>query len=337
MIREAIARVTSGGVLTLAEAEAAMGEIMDGTASPAQIAALAVALRMRHETPDEVGGFALAMRRRGLRIKSARSVVADTCGTGGDGRNTLNISTGAALVLAGCGVAVAKHGNRAVSSSAGSADVFAALGVRIDAPPDVAEKCLNENGLAFCFAPVFHPAMKNAAGPRKEMGIYTLFNLLGPLTNPAGANVQVIGVARRDLMDLEADALARLGTKRSLVVHSEDGLDELTTSGQTRAIEVRGHRRVRRFTLAASSLGFRKAALRDLEGGGPGENAAALMKVLKGAKGAYRDVIIYNAGIMYWLAGRTRSPKEGVEAATRSLESGAALSALEKLVEGTAL
>jgi anthranilate phosphoribosyltransferase len=312
-----------------------MGEMMDGTATPAQIAALAVALRMRGETAGEVGGFALAMRRRGVRIRARHRIVADTCGTGGDGLRTLNISTGAALVLGACGVAVAKHGNRAVSSSAGSADVFAALGVKVDAEPAVVEKCLNDLGIAFCFAPVFHPAMRNAGGPRKEMVIYKIFNLLGPLTNPAGANVQVIGVARRELLELEAEALARLGTGRSMVVHSDDGLDELTTTGKTRVIEVTGHRRRRQVTLSASRCGFRRASIRDLAGGTAEENAAALLKVLKGRKGAYRDVIVYNAGVMLWLAGRARNTMEGVEAASRALDNGSALRTLERLAEAS--
>ena len=335
MIQEAIGKVVEGVPLSAREAETAMAEIMQGQATPAQIAGLVIGLRMKGETPDEVHGFAQAMRRHGVRLAARRTPVTDTCGTGGDGKHTLNISTGAALVAAGTGLAVAKHGNRAMSSKAGSADVLESLGVKVDAAPPVVQKCLDETGICFCFAPVFHPAMKHAGPPRKEMGVRTIFNVLGPLTNPAGASVQIIGVARKDLLELEARALAKLGTGRSLVVHSRDGLDELTTTAQTRAILVQGHSVVRRMVLNPRSLGFKRATLSDLAGGSPQENAAALKRVLKGEKGAFRDSVIFNAAAVCWLAKTVKSVKAGAELAAQALDSGAALSKLERLAEAS--
>lgn len=328
---ETLKKIIAGGSLSVTEAEMAMGEIMDGKLTPSQIAGLIVALRMRGETPDEVMGFALAMRNRSARVNPSSGEVADTCGTGGDGKGTLNVSTGAALAVAATGIMVAKHGNRAMSSRAGSADVLAALGVRIDAPPEVVERCLNEAGIAFCFAPVFHPAMKNAAVPRRELGVQTIFNMLGPLTNPAGAKYQLIGVARKELLELEAKALARLGTGHSLVVHSRDGLDEMTTTAPTQALEVRGHSIVRRFVLEAGKYGLKKAALSDLAGSTPEANAAELLRVLQGGKGAFRDVIVYNAGTVCWLAGKAKSIKQGISLASGALDKGGALEKLERL------
>lgn len=310
-----------------------MGEIMQGQATPAQIAGLTVALRMKGERPEEVHGFANAMRRHGVHLATRQRRVADTCGTGGDGKHTLNVSTGAALVAAGAGLAVAKHGNRAMSSKSGSADVLAALGVKIDCTPQVAERCLNEVGIAFCFAQVFHPAMKYAALPRREIGVRTIFNLLGPLTNPAAAQYQLIGVGHRDLLELEAKALARLGTEHSLVVHSRDGLDELTTTAPTHAIEVVGHVVKRRMVLNARTFGLKRASLADMAGGSPEENAAALLRVLKGERGAYRDAIVYNAGAVCWLTGLARNIRAGIESAERALDSGAALAKLDRLKE----
>lgn len=332
MIQQAIRTLTDGDILTGPAAEAVMGEIMDGNATPAQIAGLAVAVRMSGETVEVVAGFARAMRQRMVRVKAPAGLVADTCGTGGgDGLQTLNVSTGAALAAAGAGVVVAKHGNRAMSSKSGSADVFAALGVRIDAPAAVVERCLDEAGIAFCFAQVFHPAMKHAGPPRRELGIRTIFNLLGPLANPAGAQIQLIGVARRDLLELEARSLARLGTRRALVVHSRDGLDEVSIAAPTDAIEVAGRAVRRTFTLTPASLGLRRGRLKHLAGGSPEENAAALLQVLKGARGAHRDAIAANAGIVCWLAGKEATPRAGVALAAAALDSGAALAKLEIL------
>jgi len=289
---------------------------------------------MGGETVNEVAGFARAMRGRAARIAVPAGVIADTCGTGGDGTRTLNVSTAAALVAAGAGVTVAKHGNRAMSSSCGSADVLAALGVRIDAEPPAVERCLRETGIAFLFAQVFHPAMKHAGPARRELGVRTIFNLLGPITNPAGASAQLIGVAAGELLALEAGALAALGTGHSLVVHGKDGTDEMTTTAPTRAVEVRGHRVVRRMVLDARTFGFRRATVKDLAGGTPAENADAIRRILEGGKGAFRDVVVYNAGFVCWLAGAARTPKLGIELAGRALDTGAALGKLRQLEEG---
>jgi anthranilate phosphoribosyltransferase len=333
LVQAAIRNLLEGSHLTAVQAEASMGEIMDGIVTPAQIAGLAVALRMRGETVNEVAGFARAMRKRVARIAVPAGVVADTCGTGGDGSRTLNISTAAALVAAGAGVRVAKHGNRAMSSRCGSADVLAALGVRIDAEPPVVGRCLRDTGIAFCFAQVFHPAMKHAGPPRRELGVRTIFNLLGPITNPAGASAQLIGVAAGDLLEVEAGALASLGTGHSLVVHGMDGVDELTTTAPVRAVEVRGHRIVRRMTLDARRLGLKRARLRDLAGGSPAENADAIRRLLEGRRGAFRDAVLYNAAFVCWLAGAAKTPAEGLVAAVRSLDTGGALGKLRSLQE----
>jgi len=331
LIKEAIRKVTGRLSLSAREAEEAMGEIMGGAATPAQIAGLVTALKMKGETPDEICGFARSMRRHGVRLSAGRRLVADTCGTGGDGLNTLNISTGAALAVAGAGICVAKHGNRAMSSKCGSADVLAALGVNVECGPADARKSLKSHGIAFCFAPVFHPAMKNAGPTRKELGIQTVFNLLGPLTNPAGAQVQLIGVPRYELLELEAAALSRLGTGHSMLVHGADGMDEMTTTAPVRAVEVIGRRARRPFLIDARAFGLKRAGMRDLMGGSPERNSAALLGVLKGARGPYRDAIVFNAGAVIWLAGRARSIKGGIEAAEAALDSGAALDKLERL------
>ncbi len=308
-----------------------MAEMMSGEASPTQVAALLVALRVRGETDEEIQGFALGMRAKSLRVTPKSFMVADTCGTGGDGKHTLNISTGAALAAAGAGVTVAKHGNRAMSSKSGSADVLAELGVKVDADPETVEKCLNETGLAFCFAQTFHPAMRFVAPIRRELGIRTVFNILGPLANPAGAQYQVLGVARRDLAEKVARVLARLGTGRSIVVHSDDGLDELTITAANTVIEVAGHEAKKPAIWRCKSAGLEPADLKDLAGGTPEQNAAALMDALSGKPGAFRDAILYNAGTLCWLTGKAKTLKEGVKMAAESLDSGAALDKLNAL------
>ena len=328
-------KVVNGMTLSVREAESAMADIMDGKKTPAQIAGLIVAMQIRGETEQEIMGFALAMRRRGIRVKPRAKIVADTCGTGGDGRGTLNISTGAALVASAAGVTIAKHGNRSVSSLSGSADVLEALGVRVDAPPATVEKCLNEAGFGFFFAPLFHPAMKNAGPVRRELGIPTIFNLLGPLTNPAGAQVQLLGVARRHQLGLVAGALARLGTGHSMVVHSTDGLDELTPTGTTLAIEVRGHRMHRMNPLKPEHFGLKSCRMSDLQGGNSTENAGRLREVLSGKKGPFRSAVVYNAGAVCWLAGKARNLRAGVALAESVIDSGAARDRLELIVKLT--
>lgn len=313
------------------EAEASMGEIMDGKSTSAQIAGLIVAMRMNGETPEEIMGFALAMRRRGVRIKPRARIVADTCGTGGDGKGSLNISTGAALVASACGVTIAKHGNRSVSSRSGSADVLEALGVRIDPPVSTSEKCLDEAGFAFLFAPMFHPAMKNAGPTRRELGVPTIFNMLGPLTNPAGAQVQLLGVPNKAHMELIAGALARLGTGHSMVVHSVDGLDELTPTGVTMAIEVRGHSIHRMKDLKPEAFGIKRCTISGLVGGDAAHNARRLLEMLGGKRGVYRSAVVYNAGAVCWLAGKARTFRQGVVMAESAIDSGSALNKLEML------
>jgi anthranilate phosphoribosyltransferase len=331
VIQTAISKVANREKLTAQEARVAMMAIMDGAATPAQIGGLATGLRVRGETAEEIEGFAVAMRERGVRIKSRTDAVADTCGTGGDGKHTLNISTGAALAAAGAGIAVAKHGNRAMSSRAGSADALEALGVKVDAEPETVERCLNEVGMAFCYAQKFHPAMRFAGPPRKEIGIRTIFNLLGPLTNPAGAMFQLIGVPESGMLELMAEALARLGTARSLVVSSADGLDELSTTSSNAVIEVTGRKAGKRMEWVCQSAGLRPASLKDLAGGSPEENAEALRAVLSGERNAFRDAVVYNAGAICWLTGRARTMKEAVILAARSVDSGAAAGKLEEL------
>lgn len=335
MIQEALRKVISGVSLTSKEAEESMAEIMEEKATPAQIAGLIVALRLKGETAAEVKGFASAMRRRGPKVAAKSPVVADTCGTGGDGAGTLNISTGAALAAAGAGIVIAKHGNRAASSRCGSADVLEALGVKIDSSPQIAERCLNDQGLAFLFAQVFHPSMKHAGPARRELGIRTIFNVLGPLTNPAGANVQIIGVGDRSLLDLVARSAALLGIKRALIVHSNDGLDELTPTAATAAVEVRGGKTGRVFSLSPRDFGFRRSRLKDLAGGDAGENAAELLKVLNGQRSAFRDAVVYGGGAVCWLAGKAKDLKEGISMAEASLDRGAALDKLEQLKDAS--
>jgi len=328
-------KIMAGSPLSVREAELGMGEIMDGKSTPAQIAGLIVALRMKGETPDEIMGFALAMRTRGVRVRPRAKIVADTCGTGGDGKGTLNISTAAALVSAAAGVSIAKHGNRSVSSRSGSADVLEALGVRIDPPSSTVEKCLDEAGFAFFFAPMFHPAMKYAGPVRRELGVPTIFNMLGPLTNPAGAQVQLLGVAKKAHLELIAGALAKLGTRHSLVVHSADGLDELTPTGSTMALEVRGHSVLRRKTMAPEEYGIKRCRISDLIGSDAGYNAGRLRELLAGKRDAYRSAVVYNAGAVCWLAGKARTIRQGVALAESVIDSGAARERLELIARIT--
>ena len=328
-------KVMDGSALTVEEARASMGEIMDGQSTSAQIAGLIIALRMKGETSGELMGFALAMRERGVRVKPRSTVVADTCGTGGDGLGTLNISTAAALVASAAGVTIAKHGNRSVSSKSGSADVLEALGVRIDPPTATVERCLDECGFGFFFAPMFHPAMKNAGPTRRELGVPTIFNLLGPLTNPAGAGIQLLGVARREHMKLVGGALASLGTTHSMVIHSEDGLDELTPTGPTLAIEVKGTKIRRMPALKPEKFGIKRCRLSDLAGGDSVRNASELKLLLQGKTGPYRSAVVYNAGAVCWLAGQAKTIRQGIAQAESVIDSGAAMSRLEKIIEIT--
>jgi anthranilate phosphoribosyltransferase len=313
------------------EAAAAMEEIMDGRAQPAQIAGLLVALGMKGERPGEIVGLARTMRARATKLSRTYHPVFDTCGTGGDRAHTFNVSTVAALVVAACGQRVAKHGNRSVSSRCGSADLFEALGVNITAPPAVIEQCLEEAGIAFFFAPTFHPSMRHAGPARKDLGIRTAFNLLGPLTNPAGAARQLVGVPRPELTELVARSLALLGSERAWVVHGADGLDEISTTGYTKVSECRDGA-VNTFYVHPSDFKLPKAAPAALKGGEAAENAAIARRVLAGEPGAPRDIVLLNAGVSLLIAGIVETVSDGIARAAEALDRGHAAAVLERLV-----
>ena len=317
--------------LTREEAAAAMEAIMEGRAQPAQIAGLLIGLSMKGERPAEIVGFAQTMRDRSTRLSRSHAPVFDTCGTGGDRAHTFNVSTVAALVLAACGVRVAKHGNRSVSSTCGSADLFEALGVRVTAEPEVVERCLDEAGIAFFFAPTFHPSMRHAGPTRRDLGVRTAFNLLGPLTNPAGASRQLVGVPRPELTELVARSLALLGSERAWVVHGADGLDEISTTGYTKVSECRGGA-VNTFYVHPADFGLPKASPEQLRGGNAAANANIAREILAGAKGAARDIVLLNAGASLLIAGRVPSIADGVLHAAAAIDSGAAARVLESLV-----
>ena len=316
--------------LTEAEAARAMGLIMDGQAQPAHIAGLLMALALKGERPPEMVGFATAMRERAVPLPAPVGDVFDTCGTGGDGAHTFNVSTAAAIVLASCGVRVAKHGNRAVSSRCGSADVFETLGVALDAPPARVVQTLLDANLAFFFAPAWHPSMKHAGPTRRELGVRTAFNLLGPLTNPAGARRQLVGVSRPEHTELLARTLGLLGTKRAWVVHGADGLDELSTTGFTKVSEFQGGA-VRTFYLHPSDVGLSIAPKGALVGGTAAENAALIERLLAGERGAARDIVLLNAGAGLLIAGAAASVRDGIAAAAEAIDSGRAAATLETL------
>jgi anthranilate phosphoribosyltransferase len=317
--------------LTTEEAAGAMDAIMEGRAQPAQIAGLLVGLSMKGERPAEIVGLARTMRGRATRLSRSYAPVFDTCGTGGDRAHTFNVSTVAALVLAACGVRVAKHGNRSVSSQCGSADLFEALGVHISADPGTVERCLDEAGIAFLFAPTFHPSMRHAGPPRKELGVRTAFNLLGPLTNPAGASRQLVGVPRPELTELVARSLALLGSERAWVVHGADGLDEISTTGYTKVSECRAGA-VNTFYVHPADFGLPKASPEALRGGDAAVNAGIARRILDGEKGAPRDIVLLNAAASLLIAGRAASMADGVRDAAAALDSGAAARALDHLV-----
>lgn len=317
--------------LTVEEAGAAMSEIMEGRAQPAQIAGFLVALGMKGERPSEIVGLAKAMRARATKLTRTFAPVFDTCGTGGDRAHTFNVSTVAALVLSACGIRVAKHGNRSVSSRCGSADLLEALGVNITAPPEVVERCLDEADIAFFFAPIFHPSMRHAAPTRKDLGIRTAFNLLGPLTNPAGASRQLVGVPRPELTELVARSLALLGAERAWVVHGADGLDEISTTGYTKVSECRGGA-VNTFYIHPSDFNLPKAVPEALRGGDAGDNAEIARRVLAGEPGAPREIVLLNAGVSLLVAGAVATVGDGIRRAASAIDSGGATRSLERLV-----
>ena len=334
MFTELLEKVVRHEDLTAEEAAGAMREVMEGRAAPASLAALLSALVMKGERPSEIVGFARTMREHAVKLSAPAGDVFDTCGTGGDRSGTFNISSAAAIVIAACGVPVAKHGNRSVSSRCGSADVFEALGVNIAASPSTVERTLRDIGIAFFFAPTFHPSMKHAAQTRRELGIRTAFNLLGPLTNPAGATRQLVGVPRPELTELLARALMMLGSTRAWVVHGADGIDEISTTGHTKVSECRGGA-VNTFYVHPADFGLTKSSPADLKGGDAAANAAIVRDVLAGTRGPRRDVVLLNAGVALFVAGRAQTIREGIAAAAAAVDSGAASQRLEKMAESS--
>ncbi|HBG05702.1 MAG: anthranilate phosphoribosyltransferase [Geobacteraceae bacterium GWC2_58_44] len=345
MIRKAIARVVEREDLSESEMIEVMDQIMSGGATPAQIASFITALRMKGETIDEITGAARVMRDRALPIRVGKSVldldrddinldretILDTCGTGGSGTNSFNISTTVAFVVSACGVKVAKHGNRAVSSSCGSADVLEALGVNLNITPETVERCIAEIGIGFLFAPALHGAMKHAIGPRREIGIRTIFNILGPLTNPASADCQVLGVYREDLVEKLAHVLKKLGCKRGFVVHGLDGMDEITLACETRIALVTPEA-VEVSVISPEQFGLERSTAAELRGGDALSNAAIVREILSGSDGAKRRIVLLNAGFALLAAGKAADVMEGIRIAAQTIDSGRAAGQLEKLV-----
>lgn len=334
-IRDAIEKCLERENLTAGEAAAVLDLIMSGEATESQIAGLLIALRAKGETTDELVGFARTMRARSVRIHVGDPDAIDMCGTGGDGTGTFNISTVASFVVAGAGVTVAKHGNRSVSSRSGSADLLSSLGVNIQLPPERVEECIHDVGMGFLFAPLFHPAMKHAAKPRTELGLRTIFNMLGPLTNPAGVGRQVVGTFRAEAVPLLAGALGLLGATKACVVYGEDGMDEVTVAGRTSIAEVNGTEKRRDFDVTAVDFGLVASPAGSFGGGTPEENAGIAMRVLRAEPGPYRDIVLANAALGLYVAGKSQDLPGGTARAAESIDSGRALAMLEKLKEHT--
>ena len=330
MIRDAISAAVAGESLAQDDAVAVMREIMEGAATPAQLGAYLTALSLKGETPAEIAGFAAVMREKALRVDFAGAAI-DTCGTGGDRKGTFNISTAAAFVAAGAGLVVAKHGNRAASGDCGSADVLEALGVRIELPPDAVERCLREIGIGFMFAPAYHPAMRYAAPVRREIGIRTVFNLLGPLTNPAGVSGQLIGVGYPEAGAKMAEVLRLLGSQHAIIVHSDDGMDELSLGSDTAGWEV-VNGTIRPYAVRPRELGLPFATPDDLRGGSPSDNADTMRRILAGGGGPLRDAVILNAGAALVAGDGALTLAEGVDLARASIDDGAAAAKLDALV-----
>jgi len=334
MIKDAIATLADRASLTEQEAESVMLEIMEGVATPSQIAAYLMGLRLKGETVEEISGSVRAMRAKAVRIAVGDPLVVDTCGTGGDGANTFNISTTTAFVLAGAGLTVAKHGNRSVSSKSGSADVLSALGVKIDLPTERVADCINEIGIGFLFAPLFHGAMKHCAGPRQEMGIRTMLNLLGPLTNPAGATIQVLGVYEGRLTSLLGNVLMHLGSQHCFVVHGMDGLDEITLTTKTQISEAKGGV-LSNYFMDPGEFGLVLVPAKQLAGGTPLENAAITRDILQGRKGPKRDIVCLNAAPALVAGRKVASLQEGFLLAGQAIDSGAAAEKMARLIACT--
>lgn len=322
--------VVSGENLTEYEMMAAMTQIMEGKVVDSQFAAFLTALQLKHETVPEIVGAARVMRSKAEKVKVKGTNIVDTCGTGGDGADTFNISTAVAFVVAGAGVTVAKHGNRAVSSKSGSADVLKCLGVNIDATLPTVERCIDEVGIGFLFAPLMHKAMKHAAAVRKELGFRTIFNLLGPLTNPANAHAQVLGVFDSRWVNPLAEVLRDLGSRRALVVHGFDGLDEITLTGETQVSELKNDK-VINFTIDPKEFGYSLCSAQDLKGGSPEENAEIILEILQGAAGPKTDIVILNAAAAIYVGGKAESIERGILVAANSIGTGSASKKLEEL------
>ncbi len=333
-IREAIDKLVNRVNLSEAETIDVMNQIMTGEATPLQVAAFLTALRMKGETVEEITGAARVMREKAHRVKVGSKVVLDTCGTGGDQKGTFNISTTSAFVVAGAGVNVAKHGNRSVSSQSGSADVLGALGVKVDAPKERVEACIDKIGIGFLFAPLLHEAMKYAVQPRRDIGIRTIFNLLGPLTNPAMASHQLIGLYSGDLVTVIAHVLKNLGSVRAMVVHGVDGLDEISLCGPTRVAELRDGQ-IKEYTIDPEQLGLERCRMEELHGGSAEQSAAIVRGVLKGDKGPARDVVLLNSGAALYVSGIATTIQDGMHVAAQSIDTGKARQKLEQLVELT--
>lgn len=334
-IQKVLANAIDNVNLSQDNAQAVMQQVMDGKVTPAQVAALLVALRIKGETIDEITGFARAMSDAAVRVNATRRPLVDTCGTGGGTIGTFNISTAAAFVAAGAGVAIAKHGNRSFTTQCGSADVLEALGVTLELPPERIGACIDEIGIGFLFAPAFHPAMRHAIGPRKEMGIHTVFNILGPLVNPASATAQVMGVFDGALTETLANVLANLGTKRAFVVHGRDGLDELSTIGVTQVSESRDGK-IKTTNYQPEDFGLTRSSKEELAGGTPEKNAAILRLILSGeANDAQTNIVALNAATAICAGGACEQIRDGLPIARESLHSGMALEKLEQLVAFT--
>jgi anthranilate phosphoribosyltransferase len=333
-IREAIDKMVNHTDLSEAETIEVMNQIMTGEATPLQVAAFLTALRMKGETVAEITGAARVMREKAHRVDVGSKTVLDTCGTGGDQKGTFNISTTSAFVVAGAGVPVAKHGNRSVSSQSGSADVLGALGVRIDAPKERVEQCIAKIGIGFLFAPLLHEAMKYAVQPRRDIGIRTIFNLLGPLTNPAMASYQLIGIYSGELVAVIAHVLNNLGSARAMVVHGLEGLDEISLCGPTKVAELRDGK-VTEYILEPEQMGFARCRLEELHGGNAEESAVIVKSVLQGDQGSPRNVVLLNSGAALYVSGSAATLQEGIRLGAESIDSGRARQKLDQLVEMT--
>ncbi len=336
MIQEAISRLVEGEDLSLEDSQQVAGEIMSGDATPIQIGAFLTALRMKGEQKQNLLGFARVMKEKVLKIKKPENeIVIDTCGTGGDRRGTFNISTATAFIIAGAGIHVAKHGNRSVSSACGSADVLEAVGINIQPPKDIVEQCLEDIGITFIFAPMCHKAMKYAAQPRREVGIRTIFNMVGPIVNPSDITHHLLGVYSRDVMHMYAEVLRDMGLKGAIIACSEDGMDEITTTAPTHIVELKEKGDITSSIIEPEQFGLERATLADIKGEDKDTNADILRAVLRGAQGAYLDVSLLSAGAGIYMTGKVASLGEGIEVARESVTSGSAMAKLDALREMT--